>query len=92
MEETNQRFAKIENLMTTLTQSIEGLRQEKEKRPLEEAAEDGRAPVVPYIQNPVQPLKQVKVDFPRFDVTEPLYWLFRAEQYFKFYDTTKPQN
>ncbi|KAJ1380495.1 Retrotransposon gag domain [Sesbania bispinosa] len=31
--------------------------------------------------------RQVKLDFPKFDGTDPLHWLFRAEQFFSYYDT-----
>lgn len=35
--------------------------------------------------------RSVKLDFPRFDGTEPLHWLFRAEQFFAYYDTPDDQ-
>ena len=36
-------------------------------------------------------MRQVKLDFPRFDGTDPLNWIFRAEQFFSYYDTPDPQ-
>ncbi|XP_028755923.1 uncharacterized protein LOC114715292 [Neltuma alba] len=33
---------------------------------------------------------QVKIDFPKFDGTDPENWLFRAEQYFAYYHTPDP--
>lgn len=41
---------------------------------------------------PQQPhfTKQVKIDFPRFDGTDPSNWIFCAEQYFAYYETPDP--
>ncbi|GJT78680.1 hypothetical protein Tco_1045405 [Tanacetum coccineum] len=36
-------------------------------------------------------IRQVKLDFPRFGGTDPLNWLFRAEQIFTYYDTPDAQ-
>nr|KYP73578.1 hypothetical protein KK1_006221 [Cajanus cajan] len=33
----------------------------------------------------------MKLDFPKFDGSEPLNWLFRAEQFFALYQTPEPQ-
>ncbi|GKA49148.1 transposon ty3-I gag-pol polyprotein [Tanacetum coccineum] len=37
-------------------------------------------------QNSLQ-VRHVKLDFPRFDGSNPLNWLFRAEHFFTYYDT-----
>lgn len=37
------------------------------------------------------PLRSIKLDFPKFDGTEPLHWLFRAEQFFDYYGTPDDQ-
>lgn len=34
---------------------------------------------------------RVKIDFPCFDGTNPLDWIFKAEQYFSFYETSDVQ-
>lgn len=34
---------------------------------------------------------RVKIDFPKFDGTDPLNWIFKAEQYFSFYETADLQ-
>ena len=34
---------------------------------------------------------RVKIDFPRFDGSNPLDWIFNAEQYFSFYETSDGQ-
>ncbi|GJV25063.1 transposon ty3-I gag-pol polyprotein [Tanacetum coccineum] len=36
-------------------------------------------------------VRQVKLDFPRFGGSDPLNWLFRAEQFFSYYDTPDAQ-
>ncbi|GKF65084.1 transposon ty3-I gag-pol polyprotein, partial [Tanacetum coccineum] len=41
-------------------------------------------------QNPLQ-VRHVKLDFPRFDGSDPLNWLFRAEQFFTYYETPDAQ-
>ncbi|GKE80169.1 hypothetical protein Tco_1550169, partial [Tanacetum coccineum] len=41
-------------------------------------------------QNSLQ-VRHVKLDFPRFDGSGPLNWLFRAEQFFTYYDTPDVQ-
>ncbi|GJZ40012.1 hypothetical protein Tco_0586575, partial [Tanacetum coccineum] len=41
-------------------------------------------------QNPLQ-VRHVKPDFPRFDGSDPFNWLFRAEQFFTFYETPDAQ-
>lgn len=33
----------------------------------------------------------MKLDFPRFDGKDALDWLFKADQYFKYYDIRDPQ-
>ncbi|KAJ1411038.1 Aspartic peptidase domain superfamily [Sesbania bispinosa] len=38
------------------------------------------------IKPPFQ-VRNVKIDFPRFDGSEVLSWIFKAEQFFEFYDT-----
>lgn len=35
--------------------------------------------------------KNVKIDFPRFDGTEPSDWIFKAEQFFEYYATSDDQ-
>lgn len=35
--------------------------------------------------------KNVKLDFPRFDGTNPLDWIFKAEQFFEYYSTPDDQ-
>nr|GEY45732.1 hypothetical protein [Tanacetum cinerariifolium] len=41
-------------------------------------------------QNSLQ-VRHVKLDFPRFDGSDPLNWLFRAEQFFTYYETPDVQ-
>jgi len=36
-------------------------------------------------------LRHVKLDFPRFDDSDPVNWLFCAEQFFAYYDTPDSQ-
>lgn len=47
----------------------------------------------PYTNGgPQQPhfTKQVKIDFLKFDGTDPANWIFRVEQYFTYYETPDP--
>nr|KYP49650.1 hypothetical protein KK1_028622 [Cajanus cajan] len=41
----------------------------------------------PQWTKPPFQVRNVKIDFPRFDGTEVLSWIFKAEQFFDFYDT-----
>nr|GEZ63928.1 putative ankyrin repeat-containing domain, PGG domain protein [Tanacetum cinerariifolium] len=41
-------------------------------------------------QIPLQ-VRHVKLDFPRFDGSDPFNWLFRAEQFFVYYETSDAQ-
>ncbi|GKF14089.1 transposon ty3-I gag-pol polyprotein, partial [Tanacetum coccineum] len=41
-------------------------------------------------QNSLQ-VRHVKLDFPRFDDSDPLNWLFRADQFFTYYETSDIQ-
>ncbi|KAF7833267.1 Ty3/gypsy retrotransposon protein [Senna tora] len=43
--------------------------------------------------DPYQPFhtRSVKLDFPRFDGSEALHWLFKAEKFFAYYDTPDEQ-
>nr|KYP39590.1 Transposon Ty3-G Gag-Pol polyprotein [Cajanus cajan] len=41
-------------------------------------------------QNPLQ-VRNVKLDFPRFDGSDVLQWIFRAEQFFEYYNTPDEQ-
>lgn len=36
-------------------------------------------------------VRNIKLDFPRFDGTNSLHWLFRAKQFFSYYDTLNNQ-
>nr|KYP73406.1 hypothetical protein KK1_006031 [Cajanus cajan] len=40
----------------------------------------------PWTKQPFQ-VRNVKIDFPRFDGSDVLSWIFKAEQFFDFYDT-----
>lgn len=45
------------------------------------------------LANTYQPFqtRNMKLNFPRFDGSDPLQWLFRAEQFFTYYDTPDAQ-
>ena len=49
----------------------------------------GVAQPIPTSASTFQPfqMRPVKLDFPKFDGTNPLNWLFCAEQFFSYYDT-----
>jgi len=50
-------------------------------------------PVVPPPPPPTSSpaMRSVKLDFPKFNGTDPLYWLFRVEQFFAYYSTPDDQ-
>ncbi|XP_050907589.1 uncharacterized protein LOC127121009 [Lathyrus oleraceus] len=41
--------------------------------------------------NPPFQVRNVKLDFPRFDGSDVLNWIFRSEQFFEYYATPDPQ-
>jgi hypothetical protein len=43
-------------------------------------------PPPPPAQQPFQ-IRNIKLDFPRFDGTDVLQWIFKAEQFFEYYNT-----
>lgn len=49
---------------------------------------------VPWYTEPlhftISPWCSMKIDFPRFDGSNPLQWIFRAEQFFDFYEILDP--
>ena len=77
----------ITRAMDALTRSVDRL-QHSSANP----ANNSEASVSSTLRSS-QPLqaRQVKLDFPRFDGTDPLNWIFRAEQFFSYYDTPDPQ-
>lgn len=46
----------------------------------------GKSSVVPPSPQSFQ-IRNIKLDFPRFDGTEVMNWIFRAEQFFDYYAT-----
>lgn len=43
------------------------------------------------VSNSPPPMRSVRLDFPKFDGSDPLNWLFRAEQFFAYYATQDSQ-
>ena len=43
------------------------------------------------LPHPLFQVRNVKLDFPRFDGSEVLQWIFKAEQFFDYYNTPDPQ-
>jgi hypothetical protein len=56
-------------------------------------ASSNNAGQIPRFQPPPPPfqVRNVKLDFPRFDGTDVLQWIFKAEQFFTYYATPDDQ-
>ncbi|XP_054820707.1 uncharacterized protein LOC129319639 [Prosopis cineraria] len=87
VRQPNPRHEKLEARVETLVRMVEATQRDNEARKvLQIGSSDGGSGANSYMNQ-----RQVKIDFPRFDGTDPHGWIFRAEQYFAFYQMTTPQ-
>ncbi|KAF7802029.1 Transposon Ty3-I Gag-Pol polyprotein [Senna tora] len=79
--ETTARMNRFEATLESVTKAVDSLASSLEclRIPLVE-----KPPDTPPPYNPIH-TRSVKLDFPRFDGSEPLYWIFRAEKFFAYY-------
>lgn len=96
--ESSDRFLRIDarldqqgDLLTTLIQSVDGLIKRLDKQPEYYGSGPGGGSHSSETHYSSTYTKSVKLDFPRFDGTDALHWIFKAEQYFKYYDIKDPQ-
>jgi len=71
----NTRFETVETTLDSVLQSIANLQSGSENPS----------------SRPSFQVRNVKLDFPRFDGSDVLQWIFRAEQFFNYYNTSDEQ-
>lgn len=78
---TQQHLARVENTLSSVQHTLDSLTRAIDR------------PSVSLPMGTSNPLHRpsVKLDFLRFNDTEPLNWLFRAEQFFSYYGTPDSQ-
>lgn len=99
--DSSKRMDRFEVMIAALVKSVDSLVTHSAPSQVPISVSDSVAPVSmvvpapivpPMVQNPtVVPQRSVKIDFPKFDGTEPLQWLFRADQFFAYYHTPDDQ-
>lgn len=96
-EESAQRFSSLESTMGSISRGLDTLIARIDRlsppSPVPAVASSPSSSVV--VSAPPPPpahvTRPVKLDFPKFNGNEPLYWLFRAEQFFAYYATPDDQ-
>ncbi|XP_028776266.1 uncharacterized protein LOC114733022 [Neltuma alba] len=90
IDEARDRFNKLEGMMEALMTRMDIMSQRWDTNTKEETGDPTKTntQTVPYVHTVG---KQIKVDFPRFDGSDALNWIFKAEQYFKYYEMTDAQ-
>ncbi|KAF7807916.1 Transposon Ty3-I Gag-Pol polyprotein [Senna tora] len=82
--ESTARMDRFESTLESVTKAVDSLAStlERLKLPLVEKPPEGPPPFQSL------QARSVKLDFPRFDGSDPLYWIFRAENFFAYYKLT----
>ncbi|GKF72487.1 hypothetical protein Tco_0208601, partial [Tanacetum coccineum] len=83
------RLQNVETSLESIHRSIEALTRSIERLSMPHSVTGIGGPETRHHQ-PFN-VRQVKLDFPRFGGSDPLNWLFRAEQFFSYYDTPDAQ-
>ncbi|GKD49207.1 ty3-gypsy retrotransposon protein [Tanacetum coccineum] len=83
------RIRNVETSLDAIHRSIDALTRSIERLSVSHPV-NGAGGSDPRQQQPFH-IRQVKLDFPRFGGSDPLNWLFRAEQFFTYYDTPDAQ-
>ncbi|GJV25064.1 ty3-gypsy retrotransposon protein [Tanacetum coccineum] len=83
------RLQNVETSLEAIHRSIEALTRSIERLSMPHSVTGIGGPETRHHQ-PFN-VRQVKLDFPRFGGSDPLNWLFRAEQFFSYYDTPDAQ-
>jgi len=84
------RLTKVESHLSALQLSLDSIAHSLEKLtsgPPVGALDSSSRVASPSAVVPPLHMLHVKLDFPRFDGSNPLDWIFRAEQYFAYYHT-----
>ncbi|GKG27881.1 hypothetical protein Tco_0406208, partial [Tanacetum coccineum] len=84
------RIRNVETSLDAIHRSIDALTRNIEHLSVSHPV-NGAGGSDPRQQQPFH-IRQVKLDFPRFGGLDPLNWLFRAEQFFTYYDTPRVLN
>lgn len=92
-EAHNSRFDRIESSIDAVTRAMDVFNQNLER--LERVSQlssisESTSATTNTTYQPFQ-VHNIKLDFPRFDGSEPLNWIFKAEQLFSYYSTPDEQ-
>lgn len=79
------------DLLSSLIQAVDNLSKRLDKQPKYTGTFSGVGQTASELHSHQHYSKSVKLDFPRFDGTDALTWIFKFEQYFKYYDISDPQ-
>ncbi|XP_028754553.1 uncharacterized protein LOC114714022 [Neltuma alba] len=81
------RFNQLEAMLQSVARAVSGLSTRPEAIP--EVSFSGTSEQTGNYNTPYH--KTLKLDFPRFDGHDALNWIYRAEQYFKYFGVPDPQ-
>ncbi|KAF7821825.1 Transposon Ty3-I Gag-Pol polyprotein [Senna tora] len=87
-------FDRLEKTVESIARAVDTLAISRERPKMlpdtDKADQEQQGVIVPQ---PYQPFhtRSVKLDFPRFNGSEPLHWLFKAEKFFAYYETPDDQ-
>lgn len=87
MDQHDERIKLLEQSLATISQYIESHQAQSSNntmQPPSQPVSDLASPLDPRTVIPLQ------LDFPRFDGSDALHWIFRAEQFFDLYDISDP--
>lgn len=92
IDQRDEKIKMLEQSITTITHYIENHQAQIASSSLATTVLSMVANLLPTepLHLTASPWCSVKLDFPRFDVSDPLQWIFRAEQFFKFYEILDP--
>ncbi|XP_028802456.1 uncharacterized protein LOC114757550 [Neltuma alba] len=90
-DQIDRRFDSMESLLHSLVQSMDSWKQQTESSPPRFKESTSGIPIVESVNFGQNPHKTIKVDFPHFDGSDALDWIFKAERYFKYFEIQDPQ-
>ncbi|KAF7824324.1 Transposon Ty3-I Gag-Pol polyprotein [Senna tora] len=94
MEKAVGSFDRLEKTVESIARAVDALTGSMERLKLPDSDSDKTpSDQQALVPQPYQPFhtRSVKLDFPRFNGSDPLHWLFKAEKFFAYYETPDDQ-
>ncbi|KAF7840497.1 Transposon Ty3-I Gag-Pol polyprotein [Senna tora] len=94
IEQTVGSFDRLEKTVESIARAVDAIIGSLERLKLPDSESDKPLPdQQALVPQPYQPFhtRSVKLDFPRFNGSDPLHWLFKAEKFFAYYETPDDQ-